>query len=99
TRHAYDAMDRLTKTCIEETADLILDPGWSEGCTFTHYDEAGRATWQRNERGAVTVTVYDNADRPIERCGPFDPVGGSVDPEIDCSDLPAGGGVTTTHYD
>jgi len=99
TRHAYDAMDRRVKTCVEESITLIDDPGWDLGCTFTFYDEAGRARWSRDARGAVSVTVYDDANRPIERCGPFDPGALDLDEDTDCSELPEGVGVTTTHYD
>lgn len=80
TQHAYDGENRLRKTCWGEDVpypasggndELYPEDGWSAGCTFVEYDDAGRVTWRRDERGAYTLTEYDSQGRPEITCGPL----------------------------
>jgi RHS repeat-associated protein len=86
TQTAYDGLNRAVKTCVGKDPEL-LDPvlAWEEGCTWSHYDIAGRSTWRLDQRGAISVTEYDLANRVEKRCGPWfiDPVP-DMDDEVTC---------------
>ena len=93
TRVGFDRLNRAVKTCVGDGPDLSEPPGtltgWEAGCTWTHFDDAGRVNWRLDERGALSITELDGMGRAERTCGPFFPalMPGDDDP-LTCAGQP-----------